>query len=387
MGASYVKQEQEAEDNEIEDAAMPSFGRIHKDSNFEDEYIVLPQTLGSGKNGVVHLAVKKTDPMKKFAFKRLNLVHHDKELLDDIAIEVQNHVSVDHPHIAKLYDVYETQDHIDLFVEHLDGGELFDRVSDKPQFSEEEASDTLSQILSALKYLHSHGIVHRDVKLENLVYEEKGGTQLKLIDFGLSAAWNSQSADNLTRCCGTIAYCAPEVFRGSYTSQCDMWSLGVVGYILLTGRMPFFGAEHVQHMNICAGRYSMSSDRWSNISAEAKDFIVSLLTLDPNKRLTAEQALQHPWIARCNHDKADSCMDRSPRQVDHSPVAIKGASLHPNVREGRPDCYNFLDVIFRPPKQSWKRKARSKKLGLLKSALFLKDACQSRNCMPYAMHM
>jgi calcium-dependent protein kinase len=264
MGTSNVTQKVSAH---IADTAK--IGHISKDARFEDEYDMLSNILGSGQNGHVKLAIKKSDPTQKVAIKRLDITNRSKEWLDAATNEVKNHICMDHSHIARLFDVFETWDHKDLVIEYLAGGELFDRVTQRKNFSEEDACHALCQMLLAVDYMHSHGIVHRDLKLENWVYEEQHGNHLKLIDFGFSVFWTPGSAD-LTKCCGTIGYCAPEVFDKSYTSQCDMWSLGVIGFILLSGKMPFFGSEHKMITSIQACRYDMNSGRWGSISQETK---------------------------------------------------------------------------------------------------------------------
>jgi len=212
--------------------------------------------------------------------------------------EVENYLCLDHPHVTSLLDVYESDSHLHLVMECMSGGELFDRVVEKKRFSEEEARDAMKQMLLALNYLHSQGIAHRDVKLENFVYDRKGSDHLKLIDFGYSHRWDPNSQASMSRALGTAAYVAPEVRKGSYTSKCDMWSLGVVGYILLSGEMPFGGSEVEQLRKSGRGEFRMRPEKWNAVSADAQDFIRSLMEVEPSKRLSAQEALQHPWIAR-----------------------------------------------------------------------------------------
>merc|ERR1719433_1595447 len=155
-------------------------------------------------------------------------------------------------------------------MECLEGGELFDRVIERKRFSENDASDAVRQMLLALNYLHSAGIVHRDLKLENFLYDKKGGDHLKLIDFGFSKVWDPNVKMHLS--CGTLSYVAPEVLEKNYGSQCDLWSLGVICYILLSGQMPFAGSESVQTQNIKEGKYQMRPDKWSKVPKEAVHF-------------------------------------------------------------------------------------------------------------------
>merc|ERR1719453_364537 len=177
----------------------------------------------------------------------------------------------------------------------MDGGELFDRVTEIKRFSERDCADTVWQMLLSLNYIHSHGIVHRDLKLENFLYEKKGGNHIKLIDFGFSKIWDSSLQMNVS--CGTLSYVAPEVLDKNYTAQCDLWSLGVIVFILLAGYMPFSGAEAVQTRNISEGKYKMKPERWKNVSEDATKFVKALLEVDPKKRLTCQQALDNKWIA------------------------------------------------------------------------------------------
>jgi len=283
---------------------IPLSGRYHCDlRKLEDDYILSERVLGTGVNGEVRLATSLSQPEQKFAVKSFHLSDRKNDVLL-LTAEVENFLSLDHPHIARLCDVYESRQQLHLVMECMEGGELFDRLIEKKRFSEEEAIDALRQMLVALNYLHSHGIVHRDVKLENFVYDTKDGNRLKLIDFGLSQAWTS-SEQNMSTTCGTVAYLPPEVISGSYTSQCDLWSVGVVGFCLLSGEMPFSGSQSVQMRKISKGEYYMKPAKWDSVSSEAKDFIKSLLEVDPSKRLSAQQALEHPWVARSCKDEQD----------------------------------------------------------------------------------
>jgi len=157
-----------------------------------------------------------------------------------------------------------------------------------------------------VSYIHSHNIVHRDIKLENFLYESPESDHLKLIDFGFSKVWAPNTKLHLS--CGTLAYVAPEVLGQSYTSQCDLWSLGVTVFILLLGYMPFKGNDEQQQKCIKKAQFEKKPKYWSNISTNAQDFLTKLLVVDPNKRLTAKQALEHPWMKKkdeMNHDMHD----------------------------------------------------------------------------------
>jgi calcium-dependent protein kinase len=264
------------------------------------DYDMSSDVLGSGANGDVRLATSKRNSSQKVAVKSFRLNNMSKDEMSAVRAELRNYLTMDHPHIARLFDVYESKDHLHLVMECLDGGDAFDRIAKMKKMTEQEASKTLRQMLLSLSYMHSHGYVHRDVKLENFVYDADNSDHLKLIDFGFSAVWDASSREKMHEAVGTLSYCAPEVLLGSYTSQCDLWSLGVVAYIVVCGRMPFFGNDQKQMRQISAGIYQMDGERWADISSECKDFIRSLLQVDPHVRLSAQAALEHPWIAKSN---------------------------------------------------------------------------------------
>lgn len=269
-------------------------GRYHRSpKKLEDDYIVEHHQLGSGYNGAVMLAKDKAG--KKYAVKAFKLTGVTQEKKQELATEAEIFLSMDHPHIVRLFDVYESEDALSLVMECMEGGELFDRVTERKIFSEKEAAGTTHQMLIAVNYLHSQGFVHRDLKLENFLYERKDANFLKLIDFGFSHIWEKDTKMELS--CGTLSYVAPEVLAKSYTSQCDLWSLGVIVFILLVGYMPFSGSsERVTIEAIKRGRFAVRQDRWSRVSKQGFDFVKKLLVVNPDARMTAEKALQHPWI-------------------------------------------------------------------------------------------
>jgi len=277
---------------------IPLSGRYHKTRKIEEDYAVQKKVLGSGYNGVVRLATSKhaTLQTQTFAVKAFVLSSFANEKRRQLESEVEVFLCMDHPHITRLYDVYESADYLHLVMECMEGGELFDRVTEQKRFTERDAADAVWQMLLAVNYLHTHGIVHRDLKLENFLYDRKSSSHLKLIDFGFSKVWDPNMKMHMS--CGTLSYVAPEVLKKCYTSQCDLWSLGVIAFILLAGYMPFSGAEAVQTKNISEGKYTMKPVRWNNVSKQAQDFVKALLIVDPEQRLSAAAALEHPWIVQ-----------------------------------------------------------------------------------------
>jgi len=284
---------------------IPLSGRYHRSPrNMEDDYTVIDKALGSGYNGVVRLAQNKDNPNgQKYAVKAFKLTGIPRDKKAQLESEVEIFLCMDHPHITRLYDVYETEEMLYLIMECCEGGELFDRIAEVKRFSEKDAAEAVWQMLLAINYIHSHGVVHRDLKLENFLYDSKDSAHLKLIDFGFSKMWDPNVKMHAS--CGTLAYVAPEVLEKSYTSQCDMWSLGIIMFILISGYMPFSGNQATQTKNIKEGNFLMKPDRWDTVCEGAKDFVMSLLRVDPLRRLTAEQALDHPWIKERHEQEGD----------------------------------------------------------------------------------
>lgn len=274
-------------------------GRYHRlPKRIADDYSTALDTLGEGYNGSVFLATNKATG-RKFAVKAFKLTGVDTSKKEQLATEAGIYLSMDHPHVARLVDVYESEEALSLVMECCEGGELFDRVSSRKTFCEKDAADSTHQMLLAVNYIHSCGVVHRDLKLENFLYERKegkGADFLKLIDFGFSKIWEKNTKMELS--CGTLSYVAPEVLNRSYTSQCDLWSLGVIVFILLVGYMPFTGSEGAQTHLIKEGKYKFKKERWEKVSEQAFLFVQNLLLVDPKVRMTASQALEHPWIKR-----------------------------------------------------------------------------------------
>jgi len=190
---------------------------------------------------------------------------------------------------------------LSLVMECMEGGELFDRLTARKVFAEKDAAQATWQILLAVNYLHSEGIVHRDMKMENVLYESSDGDYLKVIDFGFSRKCGKSL--RLDRSCGTMAYVAPEVLNRDCSQQSDLWSVGVIVFILLAGYMPFPGqTDQEKGEAIRQGRYTMKAKRWRHISDKARDFVQQLLVVSPEQRLTAQKALEHSWIVDRRED-------------------------------------------------------------------------------------
>lgn len=267
--------------------------RSRSGGRFEESYELRPgDVLGTGMSGGVIVGKNKKTGVE-VAIKTLPL---DKSKEEHIKAEIQHQLAMDHPNICRLLEVYEEPTRLLLVMEKLNGPDLFDAFAKKRRYTEKDAVEVVRQILSAVGYCHRNGVCHRDLKLENFCLEDDSeNARIKMIDFGLA---HSIDEFPMTDSCGTLYYAAPEVLRGNYTEQCDMWSLGILTYILLDGRAPFMGRNDRQtYRLILQGEYRFAEDRWGNVTQNAKDFIGKLFQVDPSKRMTAEEAMAHPWLA------------------------------------------------------------------------------------------
>ncbi|XP_061678246.1 serine/threonine-protein kinase H1 homolog [Syngnathoides biaculeatus] len=206
---------------------------------------------------------------------------------------------VRHTNIIQLMEVFETTERVYMVMELATGGELFDRIIARGSFTERDATRVLQMVLDGVKYLHTLGITHRDLKPENLLYYHPGAdSKIIITDFGLANSRKKGDECLMKTSCGTPEYIAPEILvRKPYTNAVDMWALGVISYILLCGTMPFEDDNRMRlYRQILKGKYSFSGEPWPSVSNLAKDFVERILTVDPSSRLTAGQALKHPWI-------------------------------------------------------------------------------------------
>jgi len=220
------------------------------------------------------------------------------EKLETVQREIELMKRLNHKNIVCLKDVVEDEDgKIYMVLEYVSGGELFDEIITRGNYSESDATHVVRQIIQAVAYLHSNNIVHRDLKPENLLCSGQNNEIIKVADFGLSKEF-TLTASAMETMCGTPDYVAPEVLRGTgYTNKVDIWSIGVVTYVMLCGSPPFYGVDDKEvFLKILQADYKFFSPEWDSISQEAKEFIQVLLVLDPNCRPTAQQCLHAPWI-------------------------------------------------------------------------------------------
>ncbi|GMI26681.1 hypothetical protein TrCOL_g4214 [Triparma columacea] len=268
-----------------------------------EENYTFGRTLGKGSFATVKIATCKADK-SKWAVKII-----DKHALNDedksaLQIECDTMMKVDHNNIVRLKEVYDNKSKFHMILEICAGGELFDRIVEVEHYTENEARHAFSQMTEAVGHCHKLNIVHRDLKPENLLYEGPApNMNLKLADFGLAQIVTPMK--HLHTACGTPGYVAPEILKGKeYGAEVDMWSLGVILYILICGFPPFY-EEHTPELFkiIKRGEYDFPEPYWDDVSEAAKDLIRKLLVVDPKKRYTAAQVFEHPWMASENKTK------------------------------------------------------------------------------------
>uniref|UniRef100_A0A3Q3BSE8 non-specific serine/threonine protein kinase n=1 Tax=Kryptolebias marmoratus TaxID=37003 RepID=A0A3Q3BSE8_KRYMA len=248
------------------------------------------RTLGKGNFAVVKLARHKVTKTQ-VAIKIIDKTRLNPSNLEKIYREVQIMKLLNHPHIIKLYQVMETKDMLYIVTEYAKNGEMFDHLTSNGRMSEDEARKKFWQILTAVDYCHRHHIVHRDLKTENLLLD--ANMNIKLADFGFGNFYNA--GEPLSTWCGSPPYAAPEVFEGKEYEgpQLDIWSLGVVLYVLVCGSLPFDGPSlPALRQRVTEGRFRIPFF----MSQDCENLIRKMLVVDPTRRITVTQIKQHRWM-------------------------------------------------------------------------------------------
>ncbi|XP_039670868.1 death-associated protein kinase 3 [Perca fluviatilis] len=264
-------------------------------------YYEMGEELGSGQFAIVRKCKEKSTSIEyaaKFIKKRRLSSSRRGVSREEIEREVNILREIQHSNIITLHDIFENKTDVILILELVSGGELFDFLAEKESLTEEEATQFLKQILDGVQYLHSKRIAHFDLKPENIMLLDKNvpNPRIKLIDFGI--AHQIKAGNEFKNIFGTPEFVAPEIVNYEPLGlEADMWSIGVITYILLSGASPFLGETKQETLtNISGVNYDFDEEYFSNTSELAKDFIRRLLVKDPKKRMTIDDSLQHPWI-------------------------------------------------------------------------------------------
>ncbi|XP_034464507.1 calcium/calmodulin-dependent protein kinase type II subunit gamma isoform X8 [Hippoglossus hippoglossus] len=277
-------------------------------TRFTDEYQLFEE-LGKGAFSIVRRCIKKSTG-QEYAAKIINtkkLSARDHQKLDR---EARICRLLKHPNIVRLHDSISEEGFHYLVFDLVTGGELFEDIVAREYYSEADASHCINQILESVSHIHQHDIVHRDLKPENLLLASKmKGAAVKLADFGLAIEVQAEQ-QAWFGFAGTPGYLSPEVLRKDpYGKPVDIWACGVILYILLVGYPPFWDEDqHKLYQQIKAGAYDFPSPEWDTVTPEAKNLINQMLTINPAKRITADQAIKHPWV--CQRSTVASMMHR-----------------------------------------------------------------------------
>ena len=277
-----------------ETVTQSNFIKLNKDKKLLELYRV-QEKLGSGAYGSVCKVVSRSTGIER-ACKSVKLSSTDDHAIAKLMEEVNILKILDHPNITRVYEVLQDSTHLHIVQELCTGGELFDKIAEEKGFSENRAAKYMLEITSAVMHCHELGIMHRDLKPENLIFQSrKEDAPLKVIDFGTSVHFRPNK--KLKEMIGTSYYMAPEIIKGNYDQKCDVWSCGVIMYILLSGNAPFNGnSDREIIFRIQTREVSFVSEVWKGVSEEAKCLIRKMLNKNPKKRPSIFEVFNDKWI-------------------------------------------------------------------------------------------
>jgi calcium-dependent protein kinase len=304
-----------------------------KYSPIEESYLILRE-IGRGSFGQVMYAQHRETE----AFRAIKIIpkqpHEFGASIDKFCEEVKILSSIDHPNVVQIYEFYEDNTNLYLVTEYIEGGPLHELIREMKKLPEEVACNIVRQLLSAIKYCHEKKIVHRDLKLENVLLDAKSvSANVKVIDFGLSTLMTTNQ--RLTACMGSSFYMAPEVINGDYDEKCDIWSCGVILYSVLSGKLPFTGLNSFEvYHKAMQGNPPFAVADWRGISSEAVSLINKMVCVDPRHRITAAAALEEKWFTMWTTSQPISvvtlkslCSFNAPEKLQHAVLTVIAAHL------------------------------------------------------------
>lgn len=252
------------------------------------------KVLGQGCFGIVREGHRKNNSEMRVAIKTIK---KDKNIYGQSELEILK--KLDHPYVIKLFEAFEDSDAYHLVTELCQNGDLLEKITNSKRLPEAECKIIMKKILLAVNYLHINGVVHRDLKPENFLFQ---GSEIKLIDFGYAEkfvkTFGPDNSENfMNSLVGTVQYLAPEVLREKYDQKCDMWSIGVILYFMLSGVLPFTASNNKDcFKKILKGDFTFPEQFWTGVSKRGKKFVCQLLKTNPKKRISAKKALKNKWF-------------------------------------------------------------------------------------------
>ena len=297
----------------------------YKKGLIEKDYKI-GEVIGSGGSATVRRVYHKTSGQPR----ALKIIKKQKNKdTARIYLEAEILKKLVHPNIMQIFEFYEDKKNFYIITELCEGGELFDKIVEKGSFTESEAAWIMKQLLSTVNYIHSNKIVHRDLKPENILLDTKKDNIIKIIDWGTARFFDKSKKMN--RISGTPYYIAPEVLAEKYDEKCDIWSCGVILYILLCGYPPFNAdSDELILDKIKTGRFTYPPEEWETVSPLAKDLVNNMLQFHPSKRVSASEALEHKWLLankNKNVDKKISIKCLNNMKKFHAERKLQQASL------------------------------------------------------------
>ena len=293
-------------DNKNNDIKLSKGNFVNYNKGTIEKDYEVKETLGSGAFAKVVKVIHKKSGQPR----ALKIIKKQKD--QDPArmyLEVEILKKLVHPNIMQIFEFFEDKKNFQIITELCEGGELFDMIVEKGNFNEDEAAWVMKQLLSAVNYIHSNNICHRDIKPENILLDTKKDNIIKIIDWGTARFFDKNKKMN--KISGTPYYIAPEVLFEKYDEKCDVWSCGIIMYIVLCGYPPFNGENDSEILaKIKLGIFTFPDEEWEHVSDSAKDLIKKMLTFKPEERYSASACLEHPFIKDNNKRKINPTLGK-----------------------------------------------------------------------------